>query len=186
MANLLWIGHRDGMNVTVRTFGRRGLSVCVLTVIGIGCASTAAGRNMRAVEHAVPHSSSTCAAGVTTVPKSQVPADVARWAGGAAVVGQGALWTIRSAIDVPPSHQRNGSYLLKFPWYTRPFGLLSISGHRVDGPGTFRSDEAEATDAYGRWVASTFTFSQPGCWEVTGRYHRSSIRFHLRIVAKRR
>ncbi len=165
------------------------LSVIVGTAValgGVGCVSATTATPTRAANNAIPNASSTCEPGVTTVPKSKVPADVARWAHGAAVVGHGALWTIRSALSITPSRQRNGSYLLKFPWYTRPSGLLAISGHRRDGPGAFRSDESEATDANGRWVASTFTFSQPGCWEVTGRYHRSTLRFRIRVVAKRR
>src|SRR6202049_3846062 len=43
-------------------------------------------------------SATTCAASISVVPRAKVPHDVAAWAPHAAVVGNGALWTIRSAI----------------------------------------------------------------------------------------
>ncbi|MDQ1462187.1 MAG: hypothetical protein QOI08_3671 [Actinomycetota bacterium] len=124
----------------------------------------------------------TCAASISVVPRAKVPDDVRAWAQGAAVVGNGALWTIRSAIDVPGSHQSN-IWRVKFPWYTRPFGLPTITGRRLDGTGTFRADANPATDSRGTWVVSSFEFSRPGCWQVTSRYGSSTIRFRMHILA---
>ena len=50
------------------------------------------------------------------------PHDVAAWAQGRPVVGEGSLWTIRSAVSVHPVQYGTGWHL-KFPWYTRPNGL---------------------------------------------------------------
>lgn len=126
--------------------------------------------------------SSTCPASIATVPKAKVPRDVARWARGAAVVGDGALWTIRSAIDVSASRQPKG-WFLKFPWYARPFGLPNITGRRLDGAGTFHASVDRADDARGAWVVSSLEFSHRGCWEVTSRYRKATIRFHLNVPA---
>ena len=122
----------------------------------------------------------TCAASISVVPRAKVPHDVAAWAHGAAVVGNGALWTIRSAINVSPDHQQS-VWRLKFPWYTRPFGLPTITGRRLDGVGIFHADANPATDSRGTWVVSSLEFSQAGCWQVTSRYRTSTIRFRVRV-----
>ena len=49
-------------------------------------------------------------------------------------------------------------------WFTTPLGLPSITGRRLDGPGTFRADVNYATDSSGTWVVSDLFFSAPGCW----------------------
>jgi hypothetical protein len=126
-------------------------------------------------------SATTCAASISVVPRAKVPHDVAAWAQGA-VVGNGALWTRRANIDVPGSHQSN-IWRVKFPWYTRPFGLPAITGRRLDGTGTFHAEANPATDSRGTWVVSSLEFSRPGCWQVTGRYRSSTIRFRMHILA---
>ena len=68
------------------------------------------------------------------VAAGSVPPDVAAWAHGDPVVGQGAVWTIRSAIDVAP-HPQSGQWYLKFPWFLRPPGIPTITGRRLDGGG---------------------------------------------------
>ena len=112
--------------------------------------------------------------GPAPVPADYVPPDVAAWAGGRAVVGQGSVWTIRSAIAVAPNHQQDHWYL-KFPWYLRPSGIPAITGRRTDGSGTFRADANLATDSRGTWTVSGLEFSSPGCWEVTARYKNSAL-----------
>ena len=110
-----------------------------------------------------------------------MPKDVARWAQGRAVVGRRHLWTVRSALDVPPDRRPNG-WLLKFPWYTRPFGLPRIDGRRLDGAGTFHASVNRADDQSGTWVASTLEFSDAGCWEVAARFFDTkAMRFRIRV-----
>jgi len=108
------------------------------------------------------------------------PHDVAAWAQGRRVVGEGSLWTIRSAVSVHGVHYGTGWHL-KFPWYTRPNGLPRITGRRLDGPGIFHFDVNRAWDARGAFNTSTLDFSVPGCWQVTGRYGTSSLRFNLSV-----
>jgi len=111
---------------------------------------------------------------------SVVPRDVAAWAQGRAVVGQGSLWTTRAAVGVPPRPDGTG-WLLKFPWLTRPNGLPRIDGRRLNGPGVFHYDVNRAYDARGAFNTSTLRFSSAGCWQVTGRYGSSTVRFQLRV-----
>jgi hypothetical protein len=124
----------------------------------------------------------TCVLGIDRVPASEVPRDVAAWANDRAVIGAGALWTERSALAVPP-HYQQGAWYLKFPWYTRPFGLPTVTARRVDGPGMFWFSANRATDATETWVASNLVFSTTGCWEVTSSYRNSSLRFRIRVGA---
>jgi hypothetical protein len=120
-----------------------------------------------------------CVASIEPV-HARIPHDVAAWAQDKPVIGEGSLWTIRSAISVP-SVQYGQGWHLKFPWYTRPNGVIQIHGRRLDGPGTFQFDVNLAWDARGKFDTSTLDFSVPGCWEVTGRYGTSSLRFDLSV-----
>jgi hypothetical protein len=122
-----------------------------------------------------------CDPHVAVTPATDVPADVASWAQGAPVVGSGELWTVRSAIVNPSASQPDGTWLLKFPWFTRPFGLPRIVGRRLDGGGSFHADANAATDARGRWISSSLVFSAAGCWEVTGRFDRATISFRTLV-----
>jgi hypothetical protein len=96
------------------------------------------------------------------------------------VVGSGALWTIASASRLHAVHERRG-WLMKVPWFTRPFGIPRITARRLDGDGTFHATADEAIDQNGKWVASNLIFSTAGCWEVTGRFHASMLRFEVRV-----
>jgi hypothetical protein len=102
------------------------------------------------------------------------------WAYGKRVIGGGSLWTIRSAVSVPAVHYGTGWHL-KFPWYTRPNGLPRVDGHRLDGPGKFHYDVNRALDGRGAFNTSTLDFSVPGCWQVTGQYRTSRLRFNLSV-----
>ena len=194
-AELLERAYRRGNELRVRR--RRWLatlaSVVVIVVAGASAIAVSATkdnarlsvgqtRSPNATTSSSSPSVTACAASISVVPRAKVPHDVASWAQGAAVVGNGALWTIRSAIDVPPNHQSN-VWRLKFPWYTRPFGLPTITGRRLDGTGTFHANANPATDSRGTWVVSSLEFSSPGCWQVTSRYRTSTIRFRVHIPA---
>ncbi|HXQ60957.1 MAG TPA: hypothetical protein VN796_01415 [Acidimicrobiales bacterium] len=126
------------------------------------------------------HATTTCAVNPPAVAAAKVPASVARWARGAPVIGSGSLWTIRSALDVRPDF-RNGRWLLKFPWYLRPPGVPEITGRRIDGRGAFHADDSQAVDAHGVWDASSLQFSVGGCWEITGRFHASTLTVRIRV-----
>jgi hypothetical protein len=179
---------REGVRRRVRRSRRRmgavSATAAVLVAVLIGAGVRAARNPMvevRTVPATVaPAPPSDCRPGIGTVPKNEVPLPVFGWAQGAPVVGGGELWTIRSAIAVPAIHEQ-GTWLLKFPWFTRPFGLPQINGRRLDGPGTFRSDAGRADDQTGTWVASSLEFSVPGCWEVTARFDNAKLSFRILV-----
>jgi hypothetical protein len=77
-------------------------------------------------------------------------------------------------------HQPRG-WVIKMPWFTRPFGIPVISARRLDGVATFEAEANEAISASGRWVASGLIFSTAGCWEVTARLRGSMVRFEIRV-----
>jgi hypothetical protein len=106
-----------------------------------------------------------------------VPRDIPH---GQPVVGSGALWSIASALRVHAVHELGG-WFIKMPWFTRPFGIPLITARRLDGLGTFHATADEAIDQNGRWVASNLIFSTAGCWEVTARFHASTLRFEVRV-----
>jgi hypothetical protein len=122
-----------------------------------------------------------CATPVVAVAAAKVPHDVEAWAGGAPVVGKGALWTIRSAFGTRGAVYPGHGWLVKFPWFTRPFGLPRIDAKRIDGPGTFRAGVDRAVDESGTFVTSSLVFSAPGCWEITSRFDDSVVRFRLEV-----
>ncbi len=122
-----------------------------------------------------------CVSGVTTVPSTDVPADVAALADHRPVVGGGELWTARDLIELPAGLTPTGVWDMKVVWFTRPLGIPRIDGRRLDGPGTFHADANVATSSTGRAVTSSLVFSAPGCWEVTARYDNSTITFRTLV-----
>ena len=122
-----------------------------------------------------------CATPVAAVAPARVPPDVDVWAKGAPVVGAGALWTISAAFGSHGAVYPGHGWLVKFPWFTRPFGLPRIDARRIDGPGAFRSDVNRAVDESGVFVTSSLVFSARGCWEVTSRFDGAVVRFRLEV-----
>jgi hypothetical protein len=158
-----------------RTRSIAGLTVTAVVVGVMAFAAVGASSSDRApvkVKTAAPVA--VCASGPAPVAADSVPPDVAAWAHGDPVVGQGAVWTIRSAIEVAPRPQ-SGQWYLKFPWFLRPPGIPTITGRRLDGEGTFSANANLAYDSSGTWTVSGLTFSAPGCWEVTARYRGSAL-----------
>jgi hypothetical protein len=123
-----------------------------------------------------------CVAGIEPVHAGE-PQDVMAWAEGRPAIGEGSLWTIRSALSVHGVEYGTGWHV-KFPWYTRPNGLPQVHGLRLDGPGRFTYDVNRAYDARGAFNTSTLNFSAPGCWRVTARFGTSTLRFNLRIGSR--
>ena len=129
----------DWGRATLRFFIVRCLlAMALVAILVAGCAAS-------------PSKSSKAASGCVTFMEpvhAREPHDVVEWAQGKPVIGEGSLWTIRSAVRVPGVKYGN-SWHLKFPWYTRPNGLLRVEGRRLDGPGTFHYDVNRAFDARG-------------------------------------
>jgi hypothetical protein len=120
-----------------------------------------------------------CVASIVPI-HAEEPHDVALWAHGEQVIGEGSLWTVRSATSVHGVQYGTGWHV-KFPWFTRFNGVPRIEGRRIDGPGTFSYDVNRAYDARGAWNTSTLDFSVPGCWQVTGQFGASTVLFRLSV-----
>jgi hypothetical protein len=120
------------------------------------------------------------------VPRSKLPRDVKLWAHGQPAFGHGSIWALRS--NIPTQSERwqhdDGQYGLKFPWYLSPAkgDVPTITGRRVDGPGTFGA-RANAAFSGTTWVSSGLQFSAPGCWEVTGEYGGDTLTFRVHVRA---
>lgn len=164
----------------MRSPGRTGWPAALLLAgASVGACSSRHG-TPNAAAPAASTPAAACATPIGPATAGGIPPDVAAWAHGVPVIGGGALWTIRSAVDVAATAYRAGWHL-KFPWYTRPNGLPKIEGRRLDGSGTFSYDVNTAYDSTGPFVTSTLDFSDPGCWEVTGRFDNSMLQFRLRV-----
>lgn len=121
------------------------------------------------------------------VPRSQLPRDVKLWGAGNPVFGHGSVWA--SLNNIPPRSQRwersdEGLYGLKFPWFLSPAvgDVPTITGRRLDGPGTFSAKANSAFDGT-TWASSGLQFSAPGCWEVTGEYRGEELTFRVHVRA---
>jgi hypothetical protein len=159
-----------------------GLATIAVIVAGVASVSTRHGdRKVSVVQQSTTTTTPpTCVTGADPVPAAEVPTDVAAWAGGAPVIGEGALWTVLSATHVRATPY-NGGYNLKFPWLTRPDGPPVIDARRIDGPGTFHADANRSFDARGVFEMSGLEFSTAGCWEVTAHYLSSTLQFRVLV-----
>lgn len=103
----------------------------------------------------------------------RVPRDVGLW-------GEGSLYT----VPVDASYQVSlfeGRYVVKLPWYRTRDGAITISGRREGGGGAFAGEASQGEGPVG-FQPSGLDFSEPGCWEVTGRHaDGSTISFHMWI-----
>jgi hypothetical protein len=99
---------------------------------------------------------------------------------GSRFLGNGALWT-----DLYPNPNRprpddvrkDGSIVIKVPWWRGVRGRLTIEGRRLDTSAP--SLTAWVPDGYGPkgFQSSAIIFPTPGCWEVTGRVGDASLTF---------
>ncbi len=123
-----------------------------------------------------------CSKAPGPVPHRRAPTVVTSWTAGERVVGRGSIWTIRSALDEQGVKLPDGTYSIKFPWYVLPpGGKLTITGRRLDGPGTFRADANVASEGSKVFATSSLEFSTWGCWQISGRYRGSTLTFRMNV-----
>ena len=74
----------------------------------------------------------------------------------------------------------------KFGWWRVVPGRLVLTGRRLDGAGRLATDAGTVSE-YGPtgFVPSGVVFSDPGCWEITGRIGRTTLSFRTRVVIRR-
>jgi hypothetical protein len=75
-----------------------------------------------------------------------------------------------------------GVWSTKIAWLRVAAGTLTVTGTRLDGPGTFEADLAPV----GSYPATGFlpdtpTFSTGGCWRVIGRLRASKVVLVIKV-----
>ena len=99
------------------------------------------------------------------------------WVGG--LGAHGVIAIDRDLLD----HRGHVSW--KLGWWREVPGQLVITGRRLDGAGRLRSD-AGTVEQYGPkgFVASDVTFSNQGCWRITGRVDGTALTFWTRVIIR--
>jgi len=104
--------------------------------------------------------------------------------------GNGKLWVgglgAHGVIAVGPGYlDRRDRVGWKFGWWRVVPGQLHITGRRLDGPGRLTSDAGTVAE-YGPkgFVASGVTFSDAGCWRLTGKVGETAVTFRTRVVIR--
>src|SRR5947209_7338535 len=108
---------------------------------------------------------------------TQLPASVRGAADQYRLMGKGVLWaTPPDHVEFRPSltDPSTGVWSTKFAWLRVAAGTLTVTGTRLDGPGTFEADVAPV----GSYPATGFLpdtpmFSTAGCWRIIGRLRAS-------------
>lgn len=92
--------------------------------------------------------------------------------------GNGELWTVLPAKGIIREAPRgDGSVRAKFPWWRGVRGPLTVTGHRLNGPGPrLRARVPEGYGATG-FQASGIIFPSEGCWKVTGTVGEANLTF---------
>ncbi len=127
-----------------------------------------------------------------TIPNGATPPSSRTWFGMGpdTAYGTGVLYTGLPRTGVllatPRFTNPDGSVHMKWPWYRTVPGIVTIQGHRLDGPAPsmpevrLRGQE----DGYGEtgFHPSLLVFPTEGCWEVTARVATYSLTFVVRVL----
>jgi len=117
------------------------------------------------------------------VSADRLPGDVAAFADGAPIAGEGALWLLVNRRAFTPVFDVEGDQwaLRKVVWYRRRGGVIAIIERRAGA--TQRVADELPADGYGEtgFRPSSLRFPRGGCWHVTARLHDSEVRFDVRV-----
>ena len=120
-----------------------------------------------------------------------VPPDVAGFGDGQPLVGNGSLWVLSHAPstaftpllslpEIAPVYDvKSGAWYIKFPWYRRRPGPLTIDGRRLDGSGQFRTAVFNGSYPPTGPLPTTLHFSSGGCWKLVGHQGGSQLVIYL-------
>lgn len=151
-----------------------------VAVLGLACASTSASAARDA----------TCDTTIESTRSEDVPTDVADFAHGTPVFGEGSLWLVINRPGpefVPGFDVETDQWMLrKVVWYPRDMGAIEIVEQRV---GSSRRVTMELTgDSYVNGFTfrpTHLVFPRGGCWRVTATLGVSKVRFHVRVPTGR-
>jgi hypothetical protein len=116
---------------------------------------------------------------------THLPASVRGSADQQGLIGNGILWaTPPDHVEFRPSltDPSTGVWSTKFAWLRVAAGTLTVTGTRLDGPGTFDA----GLDSVGSYPATGFlpdtpTFSTGGCWRVIGRLRAAKVVLVIKV-----
>jgi len=99
--------------------------------------------------------------------------------------GNAALWVGMPIHGVLPAGRPYGTpwagkeWPTKFPWWPVISGKLTITAHRLDGPGAGFHSPVAGLSSIGkaRFIPSGLVWPAPGCWQVTGTISSHSLTF---------
>ena len=99
----------------------------------------------------------------------------------AQIMGRGPLWIFSDSVlrATPGFDVFTGAWRLKFPWLRAKAGHLRVSARRLDGSGTFSLNMSEEAYPATGFLPSSVGFSNGGCWKVTAKLRRTTIRFFM-------
>jgi hypothetical protein len=96
----------------------------------------------------------------------------------------GGLWPHGVIVARRDFIQPNGSISMKFGWWRKVAGALTITGRRLDAPAPPLA--ASVPSGYGDtgFQASGVYFPTEGCWQVTGKVASTSLTFVTFVIKK--
>jgi len=159
----------------------RRFLVALLAALAIGCVPVAAS--------AASTKPDSCTSIPAAVSRKKLPADVKDWARGDPVIGHGPIWVFRQNLQWDRKYQPwlpspDGTFGLgKVAWFLRDEyeGIPTITGRRLDGPGTFSARVNGARSGGHDWIAPSLTFSTAGCWKVVGAWKDETVAFRILV-----
>ncbi len=103
--------------------------------------------------------------------------------------GNGRLWVgglgPRGVIAARPAFiERDGSVGMKFGWWRRVTGDLTITGRRLDAPAPPARSHVPSGYGASGFQSSGVSFPTAGCWEVTGKVGTTTLTFVTRVVKR--
>lgn len=96
----------------------------------------------------------------------------------------GGLWPHGVIVAGKDFVEPDGSVGMKFGWWRKVSGLLSISGRRLDAPAPPAHGVVPSGYGFTGFQASGVSFPTEGCWEVTGKVGKTTLSF-VTFVIKR-
>ena len=96
------------------------------------------------------------------------------------IIGHDPMWVFDATVRLGAGYDVFAEeWTAKFPWLRTKAGRLRVKGHRVDGPGTFAVEMQQSAYPRTGFLPSGFRFSNGGCWKVTAKLRRTTIRFYM-------
>jgi hypothetical protein len=96
----------------------------------------------------------------------------------------GGLWP-GGVIEAGPEYiAEDGSIGMKFGWWRRVPGSLTITGRRLDGVAPPARGDVPLGYGDRGFQASGVTFPTEGCWEITGHLEKATLTFVTLVIRK--